>query len=167
MAAICSCSEDLDAIDVGQFFNIKPIFRRSFWTRAGGWRTDLHSTDSNDGGSYGIRFDLGSKWSHQSKHQDPYGVTLALATVNGDMDHWRRHFHGSWTSRGLLKPVGAVARHARETGGPSLRKEPTSRSGRSRRYGHPCHKTYPCRRDSNTQERAKLGWPTCVCPLAY
>ncbi|RYC62748.1 hypothetical protein CHU98_g3464 [Xylaria longipes] len=84
VAAIWSCREDLVAILVGQFFMIRPIFRKSFWTRTRGRETDLHSTGSNDGKPYGKNFDSRSKWSYRSKHQDPYSVTVALATINDD-----------------------------------------------------------------------------------
>ncbi|KAI0437483.1 hypothetical protein F4803DRAFT_538738 [Xylaria telfairii] len=129
VAAIWSCREDLVAILVGQFFMIRPIFRKSFWTRTRGrGTTNLTSKNSNEDNTHGKNFDSRSKWSHQSKHKDPYSVTVALTTVNDDTnpscDNMTRESVGDITSSSMEYPNtqdkrithGEVYRNSRNPG---------------------------------------------------
>ncbi|KAI1352895.1 hypothetical protein F5Y01DRAFT_323647 [Xylaria sp. FL0043] len=80
VAAIWSCREDFVAIVVGQFFLIRPMLRKSFWTRNQSTAAGLPSTESKD--REAPSFASKTKWNQKSKPKDPFSVTVALATIN-------------------------------------------------------------------------------------
>ncbi|KAI0976888.1 hypothetical protein F4678DRAFT_414954 [Xylaria arbuscula] len=82
VAAIWSCREDFVAIVVGQCFLLRPMLRKSFWTRKQRTRTGLSSIDSSERETSRPSFATRSKWSQKSTPKDPFSVTLALATIN-------------------------------------------------------------------------------------
>ncbi|KAH9907584.1 hypothetical protein F4778DRAFT_546881 [Xylariomycetidae sp. FL2044] len=85
VAAIWSCREDFVAILVGQFFMLRPMFSKAFWSRRRSTGVGLASSDSKDASKPTGSFDTKSKWSF--KKRDPFSVTAALATVNNEHEH--------------------------------------------------------------------------------
>ncbi|KAK3389589.1 hypothetical protein B0H63DRAFT_463997 [Podospora didyma] len=98
-AAIWSCREDIIAIIVGQAILIRPMFTRKFWSRdyaSGTYSSKSHSSSKRSSkkpkvgsGNVSGSFEMGgagnsAKRAGFGKIKDPFSVTAALATVQGD-----------------------------------------------------------------------------------
>ncbi|KAH6974361.1 hypothetical protein BGZ61DRAFT_499856 [Ilyonectria robusta] len=85
-AAIWSCREDFVAIVVGQAILVRPMFSAKFWSRDYGSHNKGYKSSgpSKNSANLGASFDMGG--AKRSKNKDPFSVTVALATVNGDND---------------------------------------------------------------------------------
>ncbi|KAF7555954.1 hypothetical protein G7Z17_g1780 [Cylindrodendrum hubeiense] len=83
-AAIWSCREDFVAIVVGQAILIRPMFSSNFWSGNYGSHNKGYKSSgpSKNSANLGASFEMGAKRSKK----DPFSVTAALASVNGDGD---------------------------------------------------------------------------------
>ncbi|VUC26223.1 unnamed protein product [Clonostachys rosea] len=82
-AAIWSCREDFVAIVVGQAILVRPIFTRNFWA-AGTYRSSGAGYSSKNSANLGGSEIIATRRSRQSRAKDPFSMTVALATIQGD-----------------------------------------------------------------------------------
>ncbi|KFA76593.1 hypothetical protein S40288_09312 [Stachybotrys chartarum IBT 40288] len=86
-AAIWSVREDFIAIVVGQAILLRPMFTKSFWTGRHEVSSAAYSSrPSNQSSSQDTQYG-GFRRVFKSKSRDPFSVSLALATVQGERGH--------------------------------------------------------------------------------
>lgn len=90
---------------------IRPMLRKSFWTRRNTSTGNLPSTDSKDDENRNFAFELRSKWKFKGKPKDPFSITAALATIDDVENSGDTGSHG----RSLNDVLDSSIEHSRPT----------------------------------------------------
>ncbi|KAK9794473.1 hypothetical protein SCARD494_05543 [Seiridium cardinale] len=83
-AAIWSCREDFVAISIGQAILVRPMFTKGFWTNKYRSKGGYLSKPSKNSGDPERSFEMYNNRGRKSKNNDPFSITVALATVMGN-----------------------------------------------------------------------------------